>query len=142
MSAITTPKKHKFEIKLKLSKALHSFDNFYMKIFPANHPGYYNNPLGLQDGISWYKRTEKKNLYKMLMISLVVTPMGMWALSQSQTAVELILSLFFVAWGTGSSILLFYNQFVTNEENDKKYEKLNHDFTQLRKDVDQLKKSK
>lgn len=139
MSVITAPKKYSLEIKLKFSKILHSFDNLYFQIFPANTPGYYKNPLGMKDAISWYDRIERKNIFQMLAISLFATPIGIWGVTQNQIDVFAWL---FLLWGTSSSILLFLHQISSNDEQKKINKKLRYDLDVLRREFNNFKNSK
>jgi len=118
------------ELKLKLSKILHSIDHTHLELFPGSNPGFFKNALGNNRLKIWLERRKKVNSLQTLTFSLFLTPVGIHLLTQDPTN---FFYLFLTLWGTSCTVILFW-------ENLSSIQKLFEIVTRLRKDYVQSKK--
>lgn len=130
MSLVIPENKKIKEFKLKLANILHLINNIHAEIFPGTNPGFYNNALGHNRLKRWLKLRKKFNLIELKSLSILVTPAGIYVISQNHSD---IFGWMFVLWGTLCTVLLFWEKHSSDEKRDE-------DFAQLKKDYEELKK--
>jgi len=130
VTAIKSDRTRNFEITLKLSIIIHYIDRYCKLFVPSTDPGHYKTPLGRKRAVSWEKRTEKKNFFELLFISLAAPFMGAYGLSQNH---DDVFSLLLIFWGFGTAILLGWKQFSKNRENENRIAKLENKLNEFKR---------
>lgn len=145
MSLVIHKHKKSRELKLKLSKILHSIDHAHLALFPGSNPGFYNNALGNNRLKKWLKRRKQTNSLQALTFSLFLTPAGIHLLTQDPTN---FFYWFLTLWGTSCTVILFWDNlssiqklFAIVTRLRKDYTQSKKENTQLRKDLEGLKKN-